>query len=228
MKNNINCCICLEDKNINHMAIYECKHSVCMNCFILQNYENFGNNIEHYNFIKGVCTCPMCRSESLYINLTIKSGVSIPYENSKGEIKYFFEYIDYKYYERSKDTFKKILKYLKIVKNNQNTMNILNTILSIYNSFKPNSKLPLLFSIDEVESLLIIVKEKQITNWDVQGYKLYNMLTSLCCKPWYIDQNLGSHGVCYHGNMGSNPGIIRGIKLTKFNVEFLRGERIFY
>ena len=38
-----------------------------------------------------------------------------------------------------------------------------------------------------------------------ESYKCLNLLVALCAEPWDVPLAIGSHGVCYHGNMGEKP-----------------------
>ena len=42
---------------------------------------------------------------------------------------------------------------------------------------------------------------------DSSSYKCTNLLVALCAEPWDVPVAFGSHGVCYHGNLGERPAL---------------------
>ena len=53
------------------------------------------------------------------------------------------------------------------------------------------------------------------------NYKIYNILTRLCSKPWSLDPFLFKHGICYYGNFGEHPSGYDATNLIKSNYENL-------
>ena len=62
---------------------------------------------------------------------------------------------------------------------------------------------------DEAEFLLQISREHH--------YTVVNMLVRLCNEPWKIDVSLGRHGVCYYGNMGTEPDLNTAFSILYHN-----------
>ena len=160
-----NCVICLEDKDNKKFITYgKCNHSVvCIDCYIYMHYPI----IDVYS----TSECTICRTIS---------------KNS--DLKYTVDIEECKYYETSIDLYKVISKYLKNVKNDQNTKGIINTLLTLYNSFECSSpKFSILFSKDQTESLLTIVRNRNMNEWDGLGYRFFNVLVAMCYEPWNIE-----------------------------------------
>ena len=106
------------------------------------------------------------------------------------------------------------------------TSNVVNAIVSLRNSFH-QGKFPLLLSSEEIDKLLLIVKNRNIFEWDQKGYRLYNLFVALCSHPWNVDKSLAKHGLCYHGNFGELPSLFQGLQLIIRNVESSAGENPF-
>lgn len=68
-------------------------------------------------------------------------------------------------------------------------------------------------SVDQTEELLRSASAHGNTHFTVE-----KMLVRFCNEPWKVDRELGSAGVCYHGNMGIRPSSIRhGMAILKDN-----------
>lgn len=80
----------------------------------------------------------------------------------------------------------------KVLKQNSNNVSKLITQISY--------EVKGFLSITQTESLLDIAKTRGILDSEIE-----KNLVKLCNVPWNVDVNLGSVGVCYHGNMGYTP-----------------------
>lgn len=191
------CIICLESKD-NYIKFLNCQHKcICVTCFV--------NGMLSNNLIK---KCPIC-CETIDSSYYYQSDVTV----------------DKCHYSVQND---RIYRYLKLLIKNPHisgSQNIINGVIQLYNSIeKRDDNLLTLLTVNETEELLQIAKDRSLMSCDDGGYKLYNVIVSLCDHPWDVDVALGSHGVCYHGNMGKVPNVYFGIELLLYNQQFLTGK----
>lgn len=77
-------------------------------------------------------------------------------------------------------------------------------------------------SIDQVETILQM--GEKISLFDGDGYVFRNMFVQMCIFPWKVDVKLGTHGVCYFGNLGEDPtSLFNMLHLLKKNSMYLLG-----
>ena len=57
-----------------------------------------------------------------------------------------------------------------------------------------------LLSAPQATELLLLISHQESSS-----YKCINLIVALCAEPWDVPIRYGSHGVCYHGNMGERP-----------------------
>jgi hypothetical protein len=217
------CCICYESKILDCFVGYSCNHNtVCLTCFFNQNYPITNSSI---------FTCPLCRTETNYNNLRYNLNTcSWSYKKKKdGDDRKISKIIYFDQSDNNNILYEKIRKYITTVKNEQNTKKILRSILILYNSIEQDIKHPILFTIDQVENLLTIMKDRDMNNWDEYGYMFYNLFVSMCRYPWKVDVALGSHGVCYHGNLGDCPGSLNKLCwIITNNQEYLTANKAYF
>ena len=84
-----------------------------------------------------------------------------------------------------------------------------------------------LLKVDQCENLLTAAKRAGFYEMK-SGYKLRNILVSFCRYPWLVSVDIGSHGVCYHGNMGELPDICKAVALTRANIDYAMGNKNYF
>lgn len=60
------------------------------------------------------------------------------------------------------------------------------------------------------------------------GHKIKSALVSFCRYPWRVDVEIGSQGVCYHGNGGEIPDLAKGVRCIDTNLCFIKGKEKYY
>jgi len=84
-----------------------------------------------------------------------------------------------------------------------------------------------LLAVDQCEALLSLAGHSGF--YDLEGgYILRNVLVSFCRYPWLVSVDLGSHGVCYHGNMGEMPDLCGTFRLTRRNISYAMKEECYF
>lgn len=152
--------------------------------------------IELFHQNNGIILCPLCRT-------TNKSA----YVANLEEITNIF------INERGNDFFDFLKSYFRLISVPDKIDGVLDTIHDNYITL--DSKGPCL-SIEQVEILLKLVIDKGFFI-SKNSNRLRNLLVALCREPWNIDVNLGTHGVCYYGNLGEIPSVNKAIILLHGN-----------
>lgn len=65
----------------------------------------------------------------------------------------------------------------------------------------------------------------------IQTYSIYmvqNFLVAMCKYPWDIDVRFGGPGVCYNGNLGITPCIVRAASIVRRNMHRIKNENNFF
>lgn len=84
-----------------------------------------------------------------------------------------------------------------------------------------------LLTVDACERLLVECDHLGL-NEIQNGDKLHNVLVSFCREPWNVDAKVGSHGVCYHGNMGSAPTVLEAVRCIERNLRYITGKDAYF
>lgn len=94
------------------------------------------------------------------------------------------------------------------------------TIKKIWKSYFDCCNLLPLLTIDqshEILSLFNSKKEKVSEN----SCLIVNTIVAMTVTPWLVDVAIGSHGVCYHGNMGETPFPWKSLRILVQNKRHL-------
>lgn len=186
------CCICLDAKC--DLEFRPCKHqSVCADCYLKDK----------------INACPICRTEiqHLFSGETVETIINTM---CKEDSNLLYECLT---------TYINNISVIDLGK----TGPIWETIYELFQNVgacNENANKYCLLTVLQTETILQYCLDKGL--FEVrENYVLRNIFVAMCKHPWNVDMRLGSHGVCYHGNLGDKPSIIEGINLIKRNVKFL-------
>lgn len=185
-------CVICFEKNIN-VKLNPCNHKYCLKCALI------------IYFLHKKCS---------FCTRKIKSVITIDKENdlSKETAIMWSE-------PANPFFFKFLMNFIKNLSVKDNLLEAIETITEIYLDFHPKVKNYIL-SLVQCEELLVLAKQNLSYN---QYYaKLEQFLVCLCQTPWLVDVKLASSGVCYFGDFGDTPSILRTIGLLNYNNQYIR------
>lgn len=195
----MDCCICLDKKAI--VTLRPCKHEcLCVRCLLTTKAGN--SNIY----------CPICRAEVKWYDSTASINDCLECMFRDDEL-----------------IFKALESYFGNLSSGaiDNTDEIKKTVYDVFEAIcNLNKESYPLLTVEHTNSLLKLCVEKHIHTLH-KNYILKNILVSMCKQPWDVDGALGTHGVCYHGNMGDKPSLKEGIALIQSNYKIIKERRHF-
>ena len=200
----VTCVICAENDAC--ISVARCQHkNYCISCF-------FKQELWRYKCTK----CQRC-------SIDCWSHYSDCEEASIARIS------DIRWNEnKSHDLAKNIDQYLSVVEQSgsQDVQLVITTLCSFFIDLSKNNLFPFI-SIDECERLLLKFNKMQLRHV-IEGYKMKNVLVSFCRYPWSVSVEIGSHGVCYHGNLGLVSNINEAARCLENNLDFIFGRQGYY
>lgn len=101
------------------------------------------------------------------------------------------------------------------------------SLVSIVAAGYRDGRFPLL-SVDSCERLLTECNTRGLYQLPGGGGSIRNVLVSFCRYPWRVDVAVGSHGVCYHGNMGRVENVCEALRCVENNIKFITGRNQYY
>lgn len=205
--NNVKCSICFEMRQCLHFT--PCGHEcVCPTCYI-ENRVSIFANVDAFDPF----TCPLCR----VIVRHVAEWTTEPVGAMKPQTRVVDE--EHLTIATNVEEQLKFFNFLKVRFRNRSSISIALLSKVIHKFYKHcfiTQKRPILLSVKQCEMILKLATVHAHLP-ERNSYILRKMLVASCVQPWLVNRDIGSEGVCYHGNLGERPTIVEYINLLYRN-----------
>jgi hypothetical protein len=190
------CCVCLDA--VPNVRFFPCRHVVsCAGCFLKEK-------LATGKPAKTASKCPVCRSTVTYYSTT----------DAHPAIQNILRTHALDLDEDCCAALKAVC--VAMIRPNTTVRRAVRAIVEAQHTFSEGFVKPrALLTVAQTEQLLMQARSSFGASED--SYMMINLLVAICQEPWDVDRDVGSHGVCYHGNMGEKPSLITGVDVLFYN-----------